>query len=105
MKILKGIGGTPWSGAVLGKYEEHSPRYPKNTFPEFYHIKLFAFNIKWTVVYRIRNGLEVYYFYFLFNSSLIKWSKWEHTHFPQLAGKGLRSLWDFQINMTIYILF
>ena len=31
-----GIGGAPpWSSAGLGKYEELSPRCPKNTFPEF----------------------------------------------------------------------
>ena len=26
----------------------HSPRSPKNTFAEVFHIKFFAFNIKWT---------------------------------------------------------
>ena len=35
---------------MLGKHENltHSPRGPKNTFPEVSHIKFFAFNIKWT---------------------------------------------------------
>ena len=26
----------------------HSPRCPKNTFSEVFHIKFFAINIKWT---------------------------------------------------------
>ena len=57
------------------------------------------------VVYKITNGLEVYYFHFLFNQILVTWSKWVHKHFPQLAEKSLRSTWDFQIFMTIYIPF
>ena len=36
-------------------------------FQSFFHIERFAFNIKWTIVYRIRNGVEVYYFHILFD--------------------------------------
>ena len=36
---------------------------------------------------------------------MVTWSKWMRKHFPQLAERSLRSTWDFQIYMTIYIPF
>ena len=49
--ILKDIGTPPMIECNLGKiWKTHSPRCTKNTFPEFFRIKLsfFAFKIKWT---------------------------------------------------------
>ena len=55
-KIIKGTGGwgveggTPMIKCNLGKIRKtNSPRCPKNTFPEVFHIKFFACNIKWNI--------------------------------------------------------
>ena len=48
MKILMGIAGHPHDWVQCWVSITHSPRSPKITFPEVFHIKFFAFNIKWT---------------------------------------------------------